>query len=121
MVGVCTVLALRGETNPLTLVMLRSLGTLAILIAYCRASGVPLGLGAQDRKHAIVVAIPICVNTYCINEAIAEMPVALAVLIFYLWRAIVTTVSWVSGREPFRWRAWFGLVLAFAGIALALN
>ena len=119
--GVCTALALRGGSNTLTIVTLRAFGTLAILLVYFRAAGVPFGLALRERKIATAVAIPLCVNTYCINEAINQIPVPLAILIFYLWPAIVTAVSWTSGAEPFRWRGAIGLVLAFLGIALALN
>lgn len=121
MVGICTVLALRGGTNVLTLVTLRSLGTLAIFIAYFRAAGISLTLTPRERWIALGLALPVCINTYCINAAIAEIPVPLAVLIFYLWPAIVTSVSWIARTEPFRWRGVAGLVLAFVGIALALN
>jgi drug/metabolite transporter (DMT)-like permease len=121
MVGVCTALALRGGTNPLTLVTLRALGTLVVLLAYLRLSGVSLKLSAREHKLATAIAIPLCINTYCINEAIARMPVPLAVLIFYLWPAIVAAVSWITGTERFRWSGAFGLACAFIGVALALN
>jgi drug/metabolite transporter (DMT)-like permease len=121
MVGICTVLALRGGSNPLTIVMLRAIATVAIFIAYFRLSGVKLGLNARDRKCAVAMAIPLCINTYCINEAISEIPVPLAILIFYLWPAVVTAYGWLSGSESFRWPRLFGLVFAFTGIALALN
>ena len=121
MVGVCTALALRGGTNTLTLVTLRALGTLAILLAFFRVAGVPLGLASRERRLATAIAIPLCINTYCINEAIRQIPVPLAVLIFYLWPALVTAVSWIGRTEPFRWRGVFGLVFAFLGLALALN
>jgi drug/metabolite transporter (DMT)-like permease len=121
MVGVCTALALSGGTNPLTLVTLRALGTLLVLLAYVRLAGVPLKLSVRDYKLATAIAILLCINTYCINEAIARMPVPLAVLIFYLWPAIVAATSWITGTERFRRSGMFGLACAFVGIALALN
>ena len=121
MVGICTVLALRGGANPLTIVSIRALATVAIFIAYFRLAGVKLGLNPRDRKCAVIMAVPLCINTYCINEAIAEIPVPLVVLIFYLWPAVVTVFGWLSGAERFRWTRLFGLACAFAGIALALN
>ena len=121
MVGVCTALAIRGGADVLTIVVLRTLGTLAIFLVYFYFARVALGLTRRDRILATAVAIPVCINTYCINEAISEMPVPLAVLIFYLWPAIVTSVSWALGSERFRWRSLFGLAAAFLGIALALN
>jgi drug/metabolite transporter (DMT)-like permease len=121
MVGVCTALAIGGGSNALTIVALRTLGTLAIFLAYFRFARVALGLTRRERVLATAVAVPMCINTYCINEAISEMPVPLAVLIFYLWPAIVTVVSWALGAERFRWRGLAGLAAAFLGIALALD
>src|SRR5947207_3171099 len=121
MVGVCTALAIGGGSNALTIVALRTLGTLVIFLAYFRFARVALRLSRRDRLLATAVAVPLCINTYCINEAISEMPVPLAVLIFYLWPAIVTTASWALGTERFRLRVLAGLAAVFLGIALALN
>ena len=121
MVGIFTVLALRGGTNVLTLVMLRSLGTLAIFAVYFRAAGIAVALGPRERRIALALGIPVCISTYCINAAIAEIPVPLVVLLFYLWPGIVTIVSWIRRSERFRWGGATGLALAFVGIALALN
>jgi len=121
MVGVCTVLALGGGARPLTVVALRSVGALAIVALYFRVARLPMRMPARERLAALAIGLPLCINNYCLNAAIGEIPVALAVLIFYVWPALVTVVTWVTGTEPFRWRAMFGLIFAFAGVALALN
>jgi drug/metabolite transporter (DMT)-like permease len=121
MVGVCTALALRGGATPLAVVTLRSVGALAVLFAYFRVARIPLTLSRRDRLIALGIGIPLCLNTYCINAAISEIPVPLVVLIFYIWPAVVSTITWVRRTEPFRWRGLFGLLFAFAGLALALN
>lgn len=121
MVGICTALALRGGSTPLTVVTVRWLGTLALLAAYFHLVRAPVALSSRERLTATLIAIPLCVNNYCLNAAIAEIPVPLVVLIFYLWPALTTAASWGLGTERFRWSALAGLVLAFSGVALALN
>jgi drug/metabolite transporter (DMT)-like permease len=121
MVGICTALALGGGADPLTVVTLRTLGTVALFLAWFRLAGLPLALPPRERALAAAIGIPLCVNNYLLNLAIAEIPVPLVVLLFYLWPAITTAVSWLTGKERFGWMRLAGLLLAFAGIALALN
>jgi drug/metabolite transporter (DMT)-like permease len=121
MVGICTALALRGGSTPLTVVTVRWLGTLALFAGYFTLSRAPLGLTAAERRTATLIAIPLCVNNYCLNAAIAEIPVPLVVLIFYLWPALTTCASWMLRTERFRWSGLAGLALAFTGVALAVN
>lgn len=121
MVGVCTGLAQGAGADPLTVVMLRTLGTVVLFLAWFRIAGVPLGLPPRDRAIALALGIPLCINNYLLNAAIAEIPVPLVVLLFYLWPAITTAVSWLTGRERFGWMRLAGLAVAFTGVALALK
>jgi drug/metabolite transporter (DMT)-like permease len=121
MVGICTGLALEGGANPLTVVTIRSVGTLAFFVLYFLVAGVAFRLAPRDLAIACAIGIPLAINNYLINAAMAELPVPLVVLIFYLWPGLTSAISWLMGRDPFRWRVLVGLALAFAGLALALN
>jgi drug/metabolite transporter (DMT)-like permease len=121
MVGVCTGLALEGGADPLAAVTLRTLGTVALFALYFRLGGVAFGLPGRDRALALAIGVPLSVNNYLVIAAMAEIPVPLVVLIFYLWPAITSAASWLLGKDRFRWRSLAGLTLAFAGIGLALN
>lgn len=121
MVGVCTGLALGAGSDALTVVMVRMTGCVAIFAAYFLAAGLRFGLSARDRTIAIALGLPLSINNYSISAAMESIPVPLAVLIFYLWPALTTSVSWMIGRDRFRWRSLGGMVLAFVGVALALN
>jgi drug/metabolite transporter (DMT)-like permease len=121
MVGICTGLAQAGGADPLTVVTLRTLGTVVLFVLWFRIAGVPLALPPRERMIAAAIGLPLCVNNYLLNLAIAEIPVPLVVLLFYLWPAITTAVSWLTGSERFGWMRLAGLVTAFAGVALALN
>jgi drug/metabolite transporter (DMT)-like permease len=121
MVGVCTGLALEGGADPLATVTLRTLGTVALFALYFRLSGVAFGLPGRDRAIALAIGLPLALNNYLMTAAMAEIPVPLVVLIFYLWPGLTSAASWATGRDRFRWASLAGLVLAFAGIGLALN
>ena len=121
MVGICTGLALQAGANPLTVVTLRTLGTLLVFVAYFRLTSVSLRLAPRERLAALALGLPLCLNNYLVNAAMAEIPVPLVVLIFYLWPAVVAVTGWLSGTDTFRWRTLAGLAAAFAGLALALN
>jgi drug/metabolite transporter (DMT)-like permease len=121
MVGICTGLALQAGASPLTVVTLRTLGTLALFYAYFRAAGVSLAMTRREWLLALAIGIPLSINNYLVNAAMAEIPVPLVVLIFYLWPALTTAASWVLGTDRFRWPRLAGLALAFAGVGLAVN
>jgi drug/metabolite transporter (DMT)-like permease len=121
MVGICTGLAFGAGANPLTVVTLRTVGTVLVFIVYFRMAGVSLRLPPRERLIALALGLPLCLNNYLLNAAMAEIPVPLAVLIFYLWPAITSVASWLMGKERFRWTSLAGLAAAFAGLALALN
>jgi probable blue pigment (indigoidine) exporter len=121
MVGVCTALALQGGADPLTVVTIRTLATIALFLVYFRIARVSLAMTPRERVIAHAIGLPLCINNYCLNAAIELIPVPLAVLIFYLWPAITTFASWLLGKDRFRWPRLVGLLAAFGGVALALN
>jgi drug/metabolite transporter (DMT)-like permease len=121
MVGVCTGLALEGGSNPLTVVTVRTLGVVALFLAYFLVARVSVAMPRRELAIAIAIGVVLCLNNYAINAAMGEIPVPLAVLIFYLWPAITTAAAWALGKERFSWRSVCGLVLAFVGVGLALN
>ena len=121
MTGICTALALQAGSNPLTVVTVRTITAVALLAAWLVLNGISFRLSRRDAGVALLIGVPLCVNNYMINAAIGEIPVPLAVLIFYTWPAISTAASWLLGKERFRWRTAAALALAFAGVALALN
>lgn len=121
MVGVCTGLALQGGSNPLTIVTVRSVGVVLLFLIYFRIADVSLALSRRDLGIALGISLLLALNNYTINVALGLIPVPLGILIFYLWPAVTTAASWVLGKERFSGRSLCGLVLAFVGLALALN
>jgi drug/metabolite transporter (DMT)-like permease len=121
MVGICTVIAYDGGSNPLTVITLRTLGTVAVLAIYLRVAGLSFRLEPRALRIALLLGIPLAANNYCLNAAMLDIPVPLAVLIFYLWPALTTGASWALGKERPSTRGLLGLLLAFVGVGLAVN
>jgi drug/metabolite transporter (DMT)-like permease len=121
MTGICTALALQAGSNPLTVVTVRTVTAVALLGTWLVLNAMSFRLRRREAGVALLIGIPLSANNYMINAAIGEIPVPLAVLIFYTWPAITTAASWLLGKERFRWRTAAALALAFAGVALALD
>ena len=121
MTGICTALALQGGSNPLTVVTVRTVAAIGLLVGWLLLMKIPFRLPRKDIAIALAIGLPLAANNYMLNAAIGEIPVPLAVLIFYTWPAMTTAASWLTGKERFRWRSAAGLALAFAGVALTLN
>jgi drug/metabolite transporter (DMT)-like permease len=121
MVGITTGLGLEGGSTPLTIVAIRSAVVLVIFTVYFRLAGVNLAMTPRERAIALAIGLVLCLNNWTLNEALGHIPLPLAILIFYLWPAITSIATWLLGKEAFTWRGLFGIVLAFAGVGLALN
>ena len=98
MVGVCTGLALGSGASPLAVVTLRTLGAVALFLAYFFVARVGFSMAPRERAIAVAIGIPMCLNNYLVNAAMAQIPVPLVVLIFYLWPAITSAASWLIGK-----------------------
>lgn len=124
MVAICTGLALRGGSDALTIVTVRTLGVLAILALYLRAAGVAVAgpkFTAHDRAVALAIGIPMAANNYTMSASLQYIPIPLAILIFYTWPALITIASWFLGKERFSGRALVATIAALAGLGLALG
>jgi drug/metabolite transporter (DMT)-like permease len=114
-------LAFRHGTDPLTVSTVRTVaGTLA-LWGLLRLRGVPIALPPAARRNALLLGALVAFYAWALYEAVALMPVALAVLTFYLYPLLTGMLLWAIGRERFTARAAGALGLAFLGLALALD
>jgi drug/metabolite transporter (DMT)-like permease len=114
-------LAYRGGSNTLTVAAIRFLLPTAALIVWMRMRGVPLSLPAHDGWVAAGLGAVTAIYSWALLSAIGTIPLALAVLVFYLFPLIATVIIAVCGWERLGWRMSSAIVLAFAGLALALH
>jgi probable blue pigment (indigoidine) exporter len=114
-------LAYHSGSNPLTVAAIRFVLPTAALVVWLRMRGVPLGLPARDGWVAAALGAVTAVYTWALLSAIGAIPLALAILVFYLFPLVATVILGVCGWEKLGWRTIAAIVLAFAGLALALD
>ena len=113
--------AYNGGSNALTVAAARFLVPTAALIIWLRLSGAPLTLPKRDAIIAGSLGVVTAFYTWALLKSFSAIPFALAVLIFYLFPLIAAVIVAMFGWERLSWKTVAGIVLAFAGLALALD
>jgi drug/metabolite transporter (DMT)-like permease len=107
--------------NPLSVLTLRSIiGALALFLVL-KIKKVPLYLPAREMLAAAGLGAIFTLASFSILSAFQFIPVALAILIFYLFPLFTAVGAWAFYREPLRFLSVAMLIVALAGLALALN
>lgn len=114
-------LAYHSGSNPLTLAAFRFVLPTAALAVWLRQGGVPLGLPILNGWVAAALGAVTAVYNWALLSAIGAIPLALAILVFYLFPLIATVILGLCGWEKFGWRTISAIVLAFVGLMLALD
>ncbi len=114
-------LAYHNGSNPLSVSAIRFILPTAALVIWLRLRKVPLGLPARDGWIAGALGAVTAVYTWALLGAIGSIPLALAILVFYLFPLVATLILGACGWEKLGWRTIVAIVLAFGGLALALH
>lgn len=114
-------LAYQGGSNPLTVAALRFIFPTLALFVWLRANGTPLGLPRRDGWIAATLGAITAIYTWALLGAINAIPLALAILVFYLFPLVATVILAVCGWEKMSRRTVAAIILAFVGLALALD
>jgi drug/metabolite transporter (DMT)-like permease len=93
----------------------------AVLVVWLRMRGVPLGLPGRDGWVAAALGAITAIYTWALQSAIEAIPLALAILVFYLFPLVATVILGVCGWEKRGWRTIAAIMVAFVGLALALD
>lgn len=114
-------MAYEGGSNALSVLLVRAVMAFVVLHVILGFQGVPRALPTRKRYAALALGIPMGVGSYGLLGAIEVLPVSLAVVIFYTYPILVAITGWLTGREVFRLRFAMALLVAFAGVVLALD
>lgn len=121
LVSICARLAYDAGSNALTIVTMRTVFAGVLLVVLLNARGVAWKLPRRERYWALALGAVLAAATFMLNKAIQEIPVTIAILIFYTYPPLTSVLSWITGAERFSLRVLTTLVLAFVGLALALQ
>ncbi len=114
-------LAYHGGSNPLTVAALRFVVPTIALIVWLRGSGTSPFLSSRDGWIALALGVLTALYTLAWLSSLNEIPLALAVLVFYLFPLLAAVILGVCGWEKFSWQSGVAILVAFGGLALALD
>jgi drug/metabolite transporter (DMT)-like permease len=114
-------LAYQGGSNPLTIAACRFVLPTVALFAWLGMSGVPVVLAKREGLVAVFLGLLTALYSWALLRSLNEIPLGLAVLIFYLFPLIAAVILGICGWERLAWRTGAAILLAFIGLALALD
>ena len=107
--------------NPLSVLTTRIIVGATGLYLVLRIKKVPLNLSRKDKLAAAGLGVFLTSCSFLLLSSFEYIPVALAILIFYLFPLLTAIGAWILDGEPLT-PVFIGLlILALIGLALALN
>ena len=114
-------LAFHGGSNPITLAATRFVLPALVLVVWLTAQGRSVWLPKRDGWIAVALGALTAAYSWALLSAIGAIPLALAILIFYLFPLVATVILGVCGWDKLGWNTIAAIAVAFAGLALALD
>jgi DME family drug/metabolite transporter len=114
-------LAYQGGSDPLTVAAFRFVLPTVALVIWLAASSGSLTLPVRSGWIAVALGVVTAAYTWALLSAIGTIPLGLAILVFYLFPLVASVILAVFGWERLGWVMIAAIVLAFAGLALALD
>jgi len=117
----CARIAFDHGASVVTAVSVRATFTALLLLAVMRLQGVAVSIPRGLRWKTLLAGLLIASQSYCLYSAVALIPPALALLVFQTSPMLYVLLTWALGKERPSWSALPPMVMALAGLALALN
>jgi drug/metabolite transporter (DMT)-like permease len=114
-------LAFQGGSNPITLAAVRFVLPALVLMGWLIAQGRSIFLPRRDGWIALGLGVLTAGYSWALLSAIGAIPLALAILVFYLFPVVATMILGLFGWEALSWKTIAAIVVAFAGLVLALD
>ena len=102
-------------------VVVRAAGTALVLLLLMKAQNVVISLPRALRAQAVIAGVLVAVQSYCLYSAVSLIPAAVALLVFQTSPMLYVLLSWAMGKETPRPQIFAAMLLALAGLALALD
>jgi len=102
-------------------VFARSLFTSLAVFALLRLQGVPIALSRPQLWRAAWIGVALAAQSYCLYSAVAQIPVALALLAFNTFPVMLSLMTWAAGRGRPSARAAIAMPIALFGLSIALD
>lgn len=102
-------------------IVTRAAGTALVLLLMMQLQRVSMRIAPALRGRLLLAGVLVAVQSYCLYSAVALIPAALALLVFQTCPMLYVLLSWAMGKETPRPQAFAAMLLALAGLVLALN
>jgi drug/metabolite transporter (DMT)-like permease len=102
-------------------VFARSLVTSLAVFALLKLQGAPIALSRAQFWRAGWIGVTLAVQSYCLYSAVAQIPVALALLAFNTFPVMLSLMTWAAGRGRPSARAMIAMPIALLGLSVALD
>ncbi|MGQ0654249.1 MAG: DMT family transporter [Betaproteobacteria bacterium] len=102
-------------------VALRATSCALLLLGVIKLQGVAFAVPRELRGRALLAGALITSQSYCLFSAVASIPPALALLVFQTSPMFYVLLTWALGKEKPSWGALPPMLLALAGLVLALD
>lgn len=113
-------IAYDGGSNPLTVATLR-VGGFVLLVGLLQLARGRLRLDGASLRASLWMAACLLVVGLGYLASVSFIPVGLSALIYYSYPLLVGLIAAAAGRERLGWGRLAALLVAFAGLALALG
>jgi drug/metabolite transporter (DMT)-like permease len=113
--------AFQDGSNPITLAAVRFVIPALVLAAWLGMESRSIWLPRRDGWIAASLGAVTAAYTWAVLSAIGTIPLALAILIYYLFPLVATVILAVFGWETVSWKTTAAIVVAFIGLVLALD
>lgn len=118
---VSAVVSYEGGGEPFSAITVRFLGATVVLYALTRMAGLGFAMTPRQRAIALGLGAVLALQSYLLYNAFAEIPVGLALIIFYVYPMTVAGAAIALGEDRMTRAVTVALVLAFAGLVLVFN
>ncbi len=118
---VATVWSYEGGGEPLAAITIRFAGAIIVLVGVMRLLGIPFMLPPRQRLFSLALGCLLSVQSYCLYNSFALIPVGLTFSIFYIYPMLVTVIAIAIGQDRMTPAIAAALVTAFAGLLLVFN
>ena len=107
--------------SPLSVLTYRTiLAAIAVLVIQ-KISNSSILLPPKIALVSIFVGVLLATYSYGLMASIEHIPVALAVLIFYLYPVFTSLGAWILGQEKMTLKLWVCIIVAFFGLTITLG
>ncbi len=115
-------LAYMAGANTITILTMRFMLSSIILWPMLKLRGISVNIGAKTiTRLCLMGALGYGVTSTCLTLAINHLPASLAAMLFYIYPALVTLISFAAGDEQIAWHKSLALAICFGGLLLILG